>query len=192
MRVKKFEAELIHSLWDVFAATSLVDAKARSLRVTSEEKKNRCRWRISRVASESQRVVKGLKNVVDRQHLAFLNSTYFPEYNVNMSSGLVEREPTAFSAIQNKAWRFSLKPCRERTGEKLWEHIAQNFKIYLSHTCWQLSMLTEYCSLVIMFDHVGTIFQSRRSRKLVFFFFFRGGVLGGGGREKTSTFDVPV
>ena len=39
MRVKKFEAELIHSLWDIFAATSLVDAKARSLRVTSEEKK---------------------------------------------------------------------------------------------------------------------------------------------------------
>lgn len=29
--------------------------------------------------------------------------SYFPEYNVNMSSGLVASGPTAFSAIQNTA-----------------------------------------------------------------------------------------
>ena len=37
--MKKFEAELIHFLLDVFAAIALVDAKAQSLRGAWREKK---------------------------------------------------------------------------------------------------------------------------------------------------------
>ena len=36
--------------------------------------------------------------------------TYFPEYKVWISSGRVASGPTAFSAKQNTACRFSLKP----------------------------------------------------------------------------------
>ena len=43
--------------------------------------------------------------------LRYSDETYFPEYNVKMSSGLVASGPTAFSAMQNTAWRFSVKPC---------------------------------------------------------------------------------
>lgn len=43
--------------------------------------------------------------------LRYSDKTYFPEYNVKMSSGLVASGPTAFSAMQNTAWRFSVKPC---------------------------------------------------------------------------------
>jgi len=37
--------------------------------------------------------------------------TYNPEYMVNTSSGRQAVGPTAFSARQKTAWRFSLKPC---------------------------------------------------------------------------------
>ena len=35
--------------------------------------------------------------------LRYSDETYFPEYNVKMSSGLVASGPTAFSAMQNTA-----------------------------------------------------------------------------------------
>ena len=37
---------------------------------------------------------------------------YLLEYKVITSSGLRALEPTAFSAKQNTAWRFSEKPCK--------------------------------------------------------------------------------
>lgn len=65
--------------------------------------------------------------------LRYSDKTYFPEYNVKMSSGLVASGPTAFSAMQNTAWRFSVKPCVRIIN---WIIIIINFQtLYIAVNC---------------------------------------------------------